>query len=176
MTPARVLTFIPSWMAKQATLASSSGSFCTSLSALAARAFAMFPKHTVATSSLLVLTHIRAMFSHTDSLPRKRSVSKIWNLLNRSFPLYFRAFFYSHRQQLCNFRDCSCRKRLHKLRKEFNSHRICQGHQHSRRVIVLGHQHGSALDPIDLNSLDTLLSLHNVVFFIVLYNTLKWNF
>ena len=28
------------------------------------------------------------------------------------------------------------------IRKEFNSHRICLGHQHGRRYIVLGHQYG----------------------------------
>lgn len=62
------LTNCPSCMASMATLASSSGSLSTSRSALAPRAWPMFPKHTLATSSRLVFTHILAMFSHTDSL------------------------------------------------------------------------------------------------------------
>jgi hypothetical protein len=45
---------------------------------LAALAFFMFPRHTEATSSRLVFTHIRAMFSQTDSLPNIRNVFQPW--------------------------------------------------------------------------------------------------
>ena len=62
------LTVILSCVAKHATLASNSGSCCASLSARAALAFPMLPKHTVATSNRFVFTHMRAMFSQTDSL------------------------------------------------------------------------------------------------------------
>ena len=34
------------------------------------------------------------------------------------------------------------RKRLHKKREEFSSHRIGLGQQHGRRFIVLGHKYG----------------------------------
>lgn len=68
------LTVIPSCTAKQATFASNSGSLCTCLSALAARAFPIFPRHTVATSSRFVFTHIRAMFSQTDSLSQNNGL------------------------------------------------------------------------------------------------------
>ena len=47
--------------------------------------------------------------------------------------------FHSRSEHLCKFigtKGCVC------IRKEFNSHRICLGHQHGRRYIVLGHQHG----------------------------------
>ena len=64
-------TFRPSCMASMATLASSSGSFMASLRARAPLAWPMLPRHTLATSSRLLLTHIFAMFSHTDSLSKK---------------------------------------------------------------------------------------------------------
>lgn len=62
------LTSMPSCVARTATCASTSGSFSASLSARAARALPMFPRHTRATSSRWLFTHIRAMFSHTASL------------------------------------------------------------------------------------------------------------
>ena len=66
------LTCKPNCMASTATLASNSGSFNASLSALAPRACCMFPRHTAATSRRRFLTHILAMFSHTDSLLKKK--------------------------------------------------------------------------------------------------------
>ena len=47
--------------------------------------------------------------------------------------------FHSRDQHLCKFigtKGNVC------IRKEFNSQRICSGHQHGRRFIVLGHQYG----------------------------------
>lgn len=74
MTVSIQLTVMLSCMAKHATLASNSGSCCASLSALAALALPMLPKHTVATSNRFVFTHMRAMFSQTDSLWQKRKI------------------------------------------------------------------------------------------------------
>ena len=47
--------------------------------------------------------------------------------------------FHSRGQDLCKFigtKESVC------IRKEFNSHRTGLGHQHGRRFIVLGQQHG----------------------------------
>lgn len=58
----------PSWIARTATLASSSWYLLASLKAFAPLAWPMLPKQTEATSSLRDFTHIFAMFSQTDSL------------------------------------------------------------------------------------------------------------
>ena len=51
-----------------------------------------------------------------------------------SFYIYFTECFHSRGQHLCKFirtKESVC------IRKEFNSHRICLGHQHGRRFIVM---------------------------------------
>ena len=47
--------------------------------------------------------------------------------------------FHSRFQHLCKFTGT---KESVYVRKEFNSHRTCLGHKHSRRFIVLGHKYG----------------------------------
>ena len=47
--------------------------------------------------------------------------------------------FHSRGQHLCKFIRT---KESVYIRKEFNSHRTCLGHQHGRRFIVLEHQYG----------------------------------
>ena len=65
------LTSMPSCTASMATLASGSGSCWASRSARAPWAWPMCPKHTLATSSRCVFTHMRAMFSQTAWLRRR---------------------------------------------------------------------------------------------------------
>lgn len=72
------LTSMLSWMASTATRASGSGSASASLTAFAALAFPIFPRHTRATSSQRYFTHIRAMFSHTALLERKEKWLFAW--------------------------------------------------------------------------------------------------
>ena len=47
--------------------------------------------------------------------------------------------FHSRGHELCKFIE---KKERFYVRKEFNSHRTGLGHQHGRRLTVLGQQHG----------------------------------